>query len=501
MSYSKLSVYLKTNLRAPSVSFNWTDEDNKKFFDYIDENFPQDYLKKDKNLFEIKQAFKDYFEHVGYILFQIKHYQIRLKVFEYKIEPKESENVDAIIDIIDKYEEYIVENYRGKEDQIFIELELKDKIFDYIKTIKEENVNKKELVKYAIREAFELNDSDIVMLKKECIFIKKCDILKKNIIKSTEEKTIANRYNGIDEEELSSFNLEHFSSKEDRSFFNLAARLFVDRYLIEKNISNQDYEANVFGYVQSIITQQLIITYDRCEDFFKGLAGYVLRIHFQEVFEDIAEIILFEVAMSNKQIIEFLKYYSLDVVVVGGRKYRVPALEAENGLKWNVVSMLSIVKLYVKTNSAGKLVSNSIEKIEDEITLLCRDGLTPSEYNKKILEEKKVLTDELIKSDNILERYYDSLKFTKNESEKNTLQKEIGSLKKQMQGIREKRSKISNKSLLRSDVNKYLALEKEKDSLANVLKKEKRILGQNEEAFSSIKHALVKALISKKKKL
>ena len=501
MAYSKLTLYLKTNLRTPSKDFVWTKEDNQNFFNFIDENFPEDYLKQDENLLAIKLAFQKYFEPIGYILFQIKNYKIRLKVFEYKIEPKESENIGEIVNIIEKHENNIVKNYNGKKDQIFMQKWLKDEIFNFIESLKDEKVNKKELVKFAVREALKLKDNDIVMVKQESIFIKLCDVIKKREVPKDKLNTKLNRYNGIDEEELHSFNVEHFSSKEDRNFLKQIAKMFVERYFIQRKINNQEYEKYVFAYIQAIITEQLMITYDNCEDFFKGLAGYVFRIHFQEVFENIADEILVEVANSNKHILEFLKYYSLNVIVINNKKYEVPVLEAQNGLKWNVVSMLSIVKLYVKTDAMSRLVNKAIDKKEDEVTALYVNELSPIERAQKINEEKNSLTKQLIKLENTVENYYDSLKFIKDESEKDLLQQQIGTIKEDIQNIKKEKNDLLDKAVSRKDINKFISLENEIDSLSRQFKREEKILKQNEESFSSIKSALVKALMSKKKQI
>jgi hypothetical protein len=498
MTVPNLKLYLKKNLEFPSLDFIWSEEDNHNFFTFLAKNYSEDYLKNNENLLKIKEAFKDYFEPVGYILFQIKNYKIRLKIFPYKKEPEESENIDAIVDIIDENEDLVVNDYNGRSDQILIKDELKRKIFAYVDTLNDEKIHKKELVKFAVREAFELTKSDIVMVKQESIFIKLCEIVKKHEILENEKNSIANRFNGIDEEELSAFNTEHFSSRGDRDFFIHVAKLFVNRYLIEKNISNLEYEKNVFGYIHSIITQQLILTFDDCEEFFKGLSGYVFRIHFEEVFENVAEAILAEVAMSNQYMIDFLKYYSLNIIVINERKYKVPVLEAQNGLKWNVLSMLSIVKLYMVTKSKIKAINYELDNKNDEIETLIIDGLTPVEYNKKHMEDKKRLAKEMTDTEKKLEKYKDSLSLTKDEKKRASLQNDISSIKKNIRLLKEENKMLLSRDINRAKINKYIMLEKEVDSMSRNLKREEKLLEQNEESFKSIKFALVKALISKK---
>lgn len=409
--------------------------------------------------------------------------------------------VDDIIDIIDENEEHILYDYNARDDQLLIKSELRKKIFKFVDSIEDEKIDKKELVKFAIREAFELKDSDIVMIKQESIFIKLFDLKNKKEIPLAEQNTIANRFNGIKEEELKSFMTDNFSPKESKSFFRLVAKLFVERYFLGKHIDNQEYEKNVFSYIKLIIYEQLTYIFDDSNEFFKGCSGYIFRIHFKEVFENIAELMLTQIALSNDYMTEFLKYYSLDIVVVDGVKYRVPFLEAKNGLKWNVLSMLSIVKLYTKTKSLINETNHHIDKKEDEILKLYIGKLTPVEYNSQIIENKNKISDLLMEQERELDKFYDSFKLEKDEDKRVSLRQEIKSIKKYMQELRKEREEEKNKYIGKAEINKFLLFDKEIDTLLRYLKNEVRILEQNEESFNSIKNSLVKALTSKKQKL
>ncbi len=501
MTVEKIISYLKANLSSPSLNFTWTDEDNKNFFIFLEENTDSDYLKKKNNLVDIKQAFTEYLETIGYILFQIRNYKIRIKVFPYSTKPEKSLHRDAIVDLINGNEHLIINDYNGKENQIYIENELKEKIAAYVETIENEKVNKKDLIKYAVRETFKLKQEDIIILKKDCIFIKLCDISKKDSIKNNEKQIEERRYNGIDEEELHEFNREHFSNKENKEFFELVAQLFVSKYFNEKNINNQEYEKNVFSYVQLIITEELMNTFDHCENFFKGFSGYIFRKNFHEVFAHIAELILSEVAMSNIYMIDFLKYYSLNTLVIGAHRYQLPTLEADNGLKWNVVSMMSIVKLYVRTNSTSKAMIYDLDKMNVELTSLSVDGLSPIEYKSKNIDEKNKLSKLMIKYESDLDKCRDSLSVTKDETKKSEFKEELEFIKENMQKVREENQQLLKKRVDRADINKFIALDKEIISMNRALKREEKILNQNLDSFHSIQNALVKALISKKKKI
>ena len=99
-------------------------------------------------------------------------------MFTYKLKPKNSVILSKLVDIILLNESLIEDNYNDKDDQFLIPKKLFAKIYDFVKNIKNEKINKKELVKYAVREAFELKESDIVIIQKEKIFIKLFEVKK-----------------------------------------------------------------------------------------------------------------------------------------------------------------------------------------------------------------------------------------------------------------------------------------------------------------------------------
>ena len=106
--------------------------------------------------------------------------------------------------------------------------------------------NKKELIEEAIQEALELKESDLIFYKNGYMFIKLVKDTNRNVLTEKDKGTIAERYNGIDEEELKEFNDEFFSEEENKNFFLMIAKEFVQVYLLEKEINNHEYEKNVF---------------------------------------------------------------------------------------------------------------------------------------------------------------------------------------------------------------------------------------------------------------
>ncbi len=495
MIYSKLKIYFKTTIDKPSIDFIWTQEDNNKLFEYLRENFPKENLQSDEIKLEIKQVFKEHFEPIGYILLTNKENIIRVKVFPYKIEPKNSVNLDHIIDILEDGEEFIEYDYNGKEDLISIQKELRDRVLDFVDKIENEAISRRELLKYAIREAFELEERDIIIIREDRIIIKLLDGLSMNEVSEDDKDTIACRYNGINENDLKSFYDDIFSKDGDEYFFYYVAEIFVDVYLIDAQIDNITYEKNVFPTIQSIIQEQLTSNFDHNEDFFKGFAGYVFRIHFKEVFSYIAELILAELSEGNQYIHEFLKYYSLDVVVLNGHKYKVPAIEAQNGWKWNVASMMSIVKVYMRADMTLIKLEEDMENLRDEISELNVSGMSPVAYNIELNKEIDKIKQDISYSARKLDECLNS--FTSNGDNVNH-KNEVRDIRHNLKKLREEKENLEAKKIGHDTINLYTDLKRDMDAMVRQEAREEKILDQNSESFNIIKDALTKTLTAKK---
>lgn len=404
---------------------------------------------------------------------------------------------DNFLNLIKRYDELI----EYKDFQIIIDKELRNKLVSFAKTLSNDENKVKELLRFGVRKALSLKNNDIIIIKQDQIFIKIFNNKKIKEVAKDEKDTIANRFNGIDEDELDDFYDEYFSKEESREFFQIIVKEFVEIYFIDEKIDNYIYENNVFSLIQNIIMEQLIYEFDDSDEFFKGFSGYIFRIHFTEVFEYIADFILNEIALSNDYMIEFLKYYSLDIVIVNGEKYRVPALQTDDGLKWNVISMLSIAKIYTRTKKSLKKLDIEIHLLDEKIVELYIDELSPLEYNNLYLKEKQKLDEQVSIQRRRLDESLDMLQILKEEKEKIKLTEEIKIIKKNIHILRKSLEILAKKEVSRSSLDKYVKYEREIEYMLREQKAEEKILAQNEKSFLLIKKSIVKALISKKQRV
>lgn len=408
--------------------------------------------------------------------------------------------IDDIAKILGENEDLIEYDYNGKEDQILVNKELINKIIAYCKSIKEK-IDLTSLVKLSIRESFELLEDDIVISKNGHVFIKLVEEIEKVDVPASEKNTISNRYNGFSEEEMKSFYKEFFSDINNKTFFPSIARNYVDIYFNEKKITNEVYEKSVISSLHNMTLDCLTSMYDNSDGFFKGFAGYVFRIHFKEVFEFMADAILDEISMGNGYVIDFLGYYSSDVIVLGGEKFKVPTIEAKGGLRWNVISMLSVAKIYTKTEKSIVILRKKILELQNEISALYIDDLSPIEYNTVYIKKRQKLEMKLSETSKKLDRYVDSFNVVNSENQKKTLKEDIKVIENKIAGLRKEKSELSEKMIKQSVLKKYQELQVNMDQLVRQLSNKQRIISQNANAYSSMRNSLVKALMSKKKQI
>ncbi|MBA1432671.1 MAG: hypothetical protein FAF04_03530 [Epsilonproteobacteria bacterium] len=195
---------------------------------------------------------------------------------------------------------------------------------------------------------------------------------------------------------------------------------------------------------------------------------------------------------------DFLNYYSQDVLVVKGVKYKIPHIEADNGLRWTVPSMLSIVKIYTKAKNSIATLKKERNHYQKRVQKFYVNGVSPIKNNELLLSEKasiEIDIEHTIRSINILN---DKLDITKDAAKKTLLQDELAKEEEKLKQLQEKKQEVLQKVVKQNGLSEYVALQKDLDTITRKLQREKKILKQNETAYSSIKSSLVKALISKK---
>ena len=203
----------------------------------------------------------------------------------------------------------------------------------------------------------------------------------------------------------------------------------------------------------------------------------------------------------KSSILDFLNYYAQDILVIGGEKYKVPHIEAENGLRWTVPSMLSIVKIYTKAKKNIIMLKKERNALQQEVQKFYINGLSPIKNNELLKAKKINLEIQIEELSRKINKQKNRLETTKNEEKKKIIREDILRKQEQRNALRKQREKVLKNIVKKSSLTQYMILQKELDTLSRKLQREKKVIKQNEEAYNSIKTSLVKALISKKSKI
>ena len=221
MIYHYIRRYLKNVYEKPSLKIKWSQLDNIKFFHFIEDRYTMEEFRKE--LSEAKEAFRDFFEPIGTLLFRYKEDNgIAFKILPYSIEAKDSKYLSKLIHIIQNNRKAILYPYNNQNNQLAITGKIRRAINAEIYDIKE-SVNKKELIKYAIRKALDLSERDIVIQLKRIYLVKilqENQSLPKVVTKEKTEldKEKANRYNGYSQEQF---------EETYKKLFKLLLRIFL----------------------------------------------------------------------------------------------------------------------------------------------------------------------------------------------------------------------------------------------------------------------------------
>ena len=394
MIYNHVKRYLKEKLSKPNIQQSWGTLDNVQFFNYLYQRYSDKDIEKE--ISEVKEAFRDFFEPVGTIVFRYSIEDgIRFKIFPYQVDPKNSKHLNTIVSIINKNKKAIIYPYQGKTDQIAITGTIRRKVNLEINSVKE-SVNKKELIKYAIRKALDLGDRDVIVQLKRKYLVK---IFSSNkIIKHLDEdmqkqKGIANRFNGYSEEEMEENYDSIFNTMDEDEFFKPIMKYIFKNQLDFSQISNAYYEENALRILQKSIAEELINYLSFEEDFIFGLAGYILRKHFYKIHEYIAIELLEQVYKKNQNAKKFLLYYSGKSIVKNNKRYQIPSLETKDGKQWSNSAVLGLSALWISTRIKIKNHQKKLIELEEKITL------AKENYNSVILQIEKLTNDMQAKND------------------------------------------------------------------------------------------------------
>jgi len=408
--------------------------------------------------------------------------------------------LDELTTLLEMNEEYIYENYNDKKDQLLIDAKLVKKILKHIATYTSDTTQQNNLLKSILRKLFELQEKDLLIIKKGHVFIKYISMLEQNIPQGRENSNQA-RYNGFDEEELKAFYNEFCDEKELQTHIKSVAKEFVKKYIIKNRISSDEYEKKVFTIIKNLYFKFLTKKYEEKDEFLLGFAGYLFRNNFERTFLYIAEELLVHLAHNESQVIKFLEYYSQNIVILNAQKYKVPSIKTPEGQVWKVISMHSVIKVYVGAKEMITILNKKIKNLDKAIDNISNFSTSPVEQQKQLKNQIITLNNIINEKSHRVEKLQEAMRNTKKEKEKLKYKQEIRSLHKEITQLQNEKKEIEQKTPDEKIILKYQQLQREKETLIKELNNKKMILEKNEQQYKQLKYALVKALIQKKQKI
>jgi len=379
-------------------------------------------------------------------------------------------------------EDIIDFDYKGREDQTVIQYKLRRMLYHYVDEITDEQINKKELIKYAVRKAFDLKENDLILNKKRKIFIKILQNIKRNDLPSSNDSK-ANRYNGLCEEELTKLYNEYFDADSIDSFLRALSIEFFNEFFLEKQINNQTYENKVYMLVQNKIAEELSEFADKDMELRKGFAGYIFRINFLKFFTYLSSALLKHLYLKNKYITSWIKYYDGRIFVDNNKKYMAPELLTIEGTRWSPVAIYSNILTWFRSKEKIRLFLKQYDDIISSMDQFLIDGKTPVEYKSELAhkqDEKNKILDALNRN---IEEQIDKKHTTKNKDEILKISNEIKKLRNEVSIYEKEIIEIEEKQ---NDSHKYKKLEEKIIGIEKDIKRENKTMLNNKETYLSI---------------
>lgn len=401
-------------------------------------------------------------------------------------------NFQALINLIVDNQDLIDFDHKGVKDLHVISGKLFHEIIMNVKQIKDKSIDKKNFIKKAIREAFELEKQDLILIKREQIVIK--------IVETISRDETEKRFNGYSEEEIEKLYHEYFDEKSLNRFIEDISYGVFKYLFVRKQVTNDYYEKNVYSIIQSLIAKELVDFEAEGNDFRKGFAGYIFRINFVEVFSHISDQILEAISFRDEYLMNWIKYYNGQVIIKHNKRYAAPAIVNPDGQKYNPSALFGTIAVWFKTKEKIETLKKRLNDISKNLDKLKIHNLSPLEYKDELVKERREIEEDIYEANERIKELLDEKRLNKDEEKKYDINDEIQELRQYMKEDKKELEEI-NAQISSIDTISTKRLEEDKTRLEKDIIREEKALKQNDKVYQSIQSALVKALTSKRKPL
>jgi hypothetical protein len=395
-----------------------------------------------------------------------------------------------LINLIVENEDKVDYDHNGIKDLNVIDGELYKDIIEHVKQLKDQSIDKKEYIKKAVKEAFELEDQDLIIVKKQQIVIKIISTIKRDINER--------RFNGYSEDEIEDLYNEYFDKKTLDNFIKDVSNSVYKYLFIRKQVTNEFYEKNVYTIVQSYIAKELVDFEDESNEFRKGFAGYIFRVNFIKVFSHISDQILEAISFRDEYLMNWIKYYNGQVIIKHNKRYEAPAIVNPDGQKYNPSALFGTIAMWFKTIEKIKNLKKRLYDLTKQLDKLKINDLSPIEYKEELLAERREIEKDIYDANEKVKVLLDEKRLCKDVEKKYDINDEIQTLRTQIKDDKQDLEEI-NSQISSVDTVSTKRLEEDKTRVQKDIEREEKALKQNKKIYNSIQSALVKALTSKRK--
>ena len=501
MIYQDVKRFLKQHLRTPTLDYSWSEKDTLALFKFLQKRYSDDAI--DNNAMEIREAFRHFLEPIGNALVRYSSRTgISYKVFPYHLEPSKSKHLPTLISIIRENRRSIEFPYNGRHDQIAIKGKVRRAMnAEIIET--DENINKRELTRHAIKEALGLGERDVVLHLKKKYLIK---LFHENSFVSPAYETKTEFLDSIDDFKMHLDYEEFFKEHSMGDFLdNVMASAFSDELNFD-TLSNAYYEANALSIIKKEMIRHLQEFMSHNEEYLKAFAKHILKEHVIDIHERMAIELFEKISKKSANARQFLSYYSGQVFVENGKRYMIPEIATEDGKRWNINSLISTSSVWLRSRSLLLQSKIDLANGEKKINALVPEYTQAKNDFDAIVDEIK----ELRTLSDVAEEELLSLsgkitlsKFVKKEAH---LKAQIYEEKKRFKELQVKTNALLTQKVYKEKLflllqGRLLDQMREKKLLTQKINSLEKELAIGSDAFNSILSSVVKALMKRKSEI
>lgn len=339
---------------------------------------------------------------------------------------------------------------------------------------------------------FPLNPRDIILFFSQKMYIR--------LFVPPQNKTGAEkRFNGCDPEKLAKLYKERFPDTFAQDLLDRMDEL-EESALNFSLIDNRSFQQKFPDTIRSFLDIAMLpFVEDLDDETALGLNGYILRLNFDKILGEFADILLQKVLNRDKEADQFLKYYNGDTIMSNSaKKIKKSALIDTDDNMWNYSAIFSILTQYKQADNKLLSQEKTIEEKESVYLKILNENKSMKAQYEKLVAQSQQLEDLLetqrIDFNELREKEENNTgkamrsRVLASETRLNAKEKELSTLKSTIDSFK---IKFQNHTIETN--NRKLHVDRAQQTLENIEKSFSE-LNRN---YSLIRAALAKALIGR----